>query len=104
MNPYKNLDIYSMQHMAQYRGREMFEVSPHVYAVADACQRVLRQQVRGPFLGEISISKYKRLREILQFFVTRYNSFLLKIGSDVKIFFQLESYPTFVKLYILGMS
>ncbi|XP_059045714.1 unconventional myosin ID-like [Achroia grisella] len=30
--------------MAQYRGREMFEVSPHVFAVADACQRVLRQQ------------------------------------------------------------
>ncbi|KAF9800216.1 hypothetical protein SFRURICE_004429 [Spodoptera frugiperda] len=30
--------------MAQYRGREMFEVTPHVYAVADACQRVLRQQ------------------------------------------------------------
>nr|XP_049693916.1 unconventional myosin ID [Helicoverpa armigera] len=44
VNPYKNLDIYSMQHMAQYRGREMFEVTPHVYAVADACQRVLRQQ------------------------------------------------------------
>ncbi|KOB69533.1 putative myosin IA [Operophtera brumata] len=32
--------------MSQYRGREMFEVPPHVYAVADACQRVLRQQVR----------------------------------------------------------
>ena len=46
VNPYKNLDIYNMQHMAQYRGREMFEVTPHVYAVADACQRVLRQQVR----------------------------------------------------------
>ncbi|KOB69531.1 putative myosin IA [Operophtera brumata] len=25
--------------MSQYRGREMFEVPPHVYAVADACQR-----------------------------------------------------------------
>ncbi|CAH2216927.1 jg2416 [Pararge aegeria aegeria] len=45
VNPYKNLDIYGQQHMAQYRGREMFEVPPHVYAVADACQRVLRQQV-----------------------------------------------------------
>ncbi|KAM3962652.1 LOW QUALITY PROTEIN: unconventional myosin ID [Aphomia sociella] len=44
VNPYKSLDIYGTQHMAQYRGREMFEVSPHVYAVADACQRVLRQQ------------------------------------------------------------
>lgn len=44
VNPYKSLDIYGPQHMAQYRGREMFEVPPHVYAVADACQRVLRQQ------------------------------------------------------------
>ncbi|KOB69532.1 Myosin-IA [Operophtera brumata] len=46
VNPYKTLDIYVPQHMSQYRGREMFEVPPHVYAVADACQRVLRQQVR----------------------------------------------------------
>lgn len=45
VNPYKNLDIYGPQHMAQYRGRELFEVQPHVYAIADACQRVLRQQV-----------------------------------------------------------
>ncbi|CAB3236517.1 unnamed protein product [Arctia plantaginis] len=44
VNPYKTLDIYGTQQMAQYRGREMFEVPPHVYAVADACQRVLRQQ------------------------------------------------------------
>ncbi|XP_053609304.1 unconventional myosin ID [Plodia interpunctella] len=44
VNPYKTLDIYGVQQMAQYRGREMFEVPPHVYAVADACQRVLRQQ------------------------------------------------------------
>ncbi|KAI8436455.1 hypothetical protein MSG28_010028 [Choristoneura fumiferana] len=46
VNPYKTLDIYNAQHMAQYRGREMFEVPPHVFAVADACQRVLRQQMR----------------------------------------------------------
>ncbi|XP_060803099.1 unconventional myosin ID isoform X2 [Amyelois transitella] len=44
VNPYKTLDIYGAQQMAEYRGREMFEVPPHVYAVADACQRVLRQQ------------------------------------------------------------
>ncbi|XP_026746003.1 LOW QUALITY PROTEIN: myosin-VIIa-like [Trichoplusia ni] len=44
VNPYRTLDIYGAQQMAQYRGREMFEVPPHVYAVADACQRVLRQQ------------------------------------------------------------
>ncbi|CAG9125712.1 unnamed protein product [Plutella xylostella] len=45
VNPYKTLDIYGAATMMQYRGREMFEVPPHVYAVADACQRVLRQQV-----------------------------------------------------------
>ncbi|KAJ8731654.1 hypothetical protein PYW07_004818 [Mythimna separata] len=70
VNPYKNLDIYSMQHMAQYRGREMFEVSPHVYAVADACQRVLRQQGRDTCVlisGESGSGKTEASKFIMKY-------------------------------------
>ncbi|CAH0715856.1 unnamed protein product, partial [Brenthis ino] len=70
VNPYKNLDIYGQQHMAQYRGREMFEVPPHVYAVADACQRVLRQQGRDTCVlisGESGAGKTEASKFIMKY-------------------------------------
>ncbi|XP_039752928.1 unconventional myosin ID [Pararge aegeria] len=70
VNPYKNLDIYGQQHMAQYRGREMFEVPPHVYAVADACQRVLRQQGRDTCVlisGESGSGKTEASKFIMKY-------------------------------------
>ncbi|CAG4991853.1 unnamed protein product [Colias eurytheme] len=70
VNPYKSLDIYGAQHMAQYRGREMFEVPPHVYAVADACQRVLRQQGRDTCVlisGESGAGKTEASKFIMKY-------------------------------------
>ncbi|XP_068633195.1 unconventional myosin ID [Battus philenor] len=70
VNPYKTLDIYNAQHMAQYRGREMFEVPPHVYAVADACQRVLRQQGRDTCVlisGESGAGKTEASKFIMKY-------------------------------------
>ncbi|XP_032517084.2 unconventional myosin ID [Danaus plexippus] len=70
VNPYKSLDIYGQQHMAQYRGREMFEVPPHVYAVADACQRVLRQQGRDTCVlisGESGSGKTEASKFIMKY-------------------------------------
>ncbi|XP_050350879.1 unconventional myosin ID [Nymphalis io] len=70
VNPYKTLDIYGQQHMAEYRGREMFEVPPHVYAVADACQRVLRQQGRDTCVlisGESGAGKTEASKFIMKY-------------------------------------
>ncbi|XP_048478369.1 unconventional myosin-Id isoform X2 [Plutella xylostella] len=70
VNPYKTLDIYGAATMMQYRGREMFEVPPHVYAVADACQRVLRQQGRDTCVlisGESGSGKTEASKFIMKY-------------------------------------
>ncbi|KAL4708007.1 hypothetical protein ACJJTC_010623, partial [Scirpophaga incertulas] len=70
VNPYKQLDIYGQQQIAQYRGREMFEVPPHVYAVADACQRVLRQQGKDTCVlisGESGAGKTEASKFIMKY-------------------------------------
>lgn len=70
VNPYKTLDIYGQGHMAEYRGREMFEVPPHVFSVADACQRVLRQQGRDTCVlisGESGAGKTEASKFIMKY-------------------------------------
>ncbi|KAL1137847.1 hypothetical protein AAG570_009543 [Ranatra chinensis] len=44
VNPYKTLNIYGPEHVAKYKGREIFENPPHVYAIADRSHRAMKQQ------------------------------------------------------------
>lgn len=36
VNPYKDLEIYSKQHMNRYRGVSFYEVSPHLWVPEQA--------------------------------------------------------------------
>ena len=36
VNPYKNFDIYNDEYVEEYRGRELQERPPHIFALADA--------------------------------------------------------------------
>nr|XP_009302847.1 unconventional myosin-Ib isoform X4 [Danio rerio] len=44
MNPYKSLSIYSAEKVEEYRNRNFYELSPHIYALADEAYRSLRHQ------------------------------------------------------------
>ncbi|KAB5577063.1 hypothetical protein PHYPO_G00205670 [Pangasianodon hypophthalmus] len=44
MNPYKSLPIYSADKVEEYRNRNFYELSPHIYALADEAYRSLRDQ------------------------------------------------------------
>uniref|UniRef100_A0A674PJW4 Unconventional myosin-Ib n=1 Tax=Takifugu rubripes TaxID=31033 RepID=A0A674PJW4_TAKRU len=44
MNPYKSLPIYTPDKVEEYRNRNFYELSPHIYALADEAYRSLRDQ------------------------------------------------------------
>ncbi|XP_051563867.1 unconventional myosin-Ib-like isoform X3 [Myxocyprinus asiaticus] len=44
MNPYKSLPIYTAEKVEEYRNRNFYELSPHIYALADEAYRSLRHQ------------------------------------------------------------
>lgn len=44
VNPYRELKIYTPAYVSKYKGRELFENPPHIFAVADAAYRVLKQR------------------------------------------------------------
>lgn len=44
MNPYCNINIYGNDYISKYKGRELFENPPHIFAIADSAYRVLKQR------------------------------------------------------------
>lgn len=48
VNPFASLPhIYGSHMMEQYRGRDLGELSPHVYAIADAAYRQMRKDCKS---------------------------------------------------------
>ena len=43
VNPYKALDIYNQGVINQYKGREMYERPPHIFAIAEAAYKTMKR-------------------------------------------------------------
>uniref|UniRef100_A0A8B9BZ96 Unconventional myosin-Ic n=1 Tax=Anser brachyrhynchus TaxID=132585 RepID=A0A8B9BZ96_9AVES len=71
VNPYKELEIYSKQNMERYRGVSFYEVSPHLYAIADNSYRSLRMERKDQCIlisGESGAGKTEATKKILQYY------------------------------------
>ncbi|XP_036820616.1 unconventional myosin-Ic isoform X2 [Oncorhynchus mykiss] len=71
VNPYKDLEIYTKNHMERYRGINFYEVSPHIYAVSDNSYRSMRTERRDQCIlisGESGAGKTEASKKILQYY------------------------------------
>lgn len=46
VNPYTTMDIYDSESIAAYRGRELYENPPHLYAVSDAAYKAMKRRAK----------------------------------------------------------
>ncbi|XP_063041875.1 unconventional myosin-Ig [Engraulis encrasicolus] len=70
VNPYKQMDIYGKEEIDAYRGRELYENPPHLYAVADAAYKAMKRRAKDTCIvisGESGAGKTEASKYIMQY-------------------------------------
>ncbi|XP_046840853.1 unconventional myosin-Ic-like [Xenia sp. Carnegie-2017] len=82
VNPYKSLNIYSNEAIDQYRGVNLYEQPPHVYAISDAAYHSMKEERLDQCVlisGESGSGKTEASKKILQYLAA-----ISPYSSDVK--------------------
>ena len=46
VNPYRQMKIYEKDTVEMYRGREIYERPPHIFALADAAHKAMKRRAK----------------------------------------------------------
>nr|DBA25354.1 TPA: hypothetical protein GDO54_012892 [Pyxicephalus adspersus] len=100
VNPYKSMDLYGKEMIEYYRGRELYERPPHLYAIADAAYKAMKRRAKDTCIvisGRLVKNVLLRSNCVLESFgnaKTNRNDNSSRFGKYMDINFDFKGDPT----------